>query len=170
MEIRHTTRLLEPGWRGQYPLKYKRRFYAPPERYLEEPPRENPTQMQWEVEELRQHISNLYCERQPQQAEGSGTAQQGQGTGSNRQALRSGGVLGSERVTGREPAVVSMIETKNIGMLSSALEDMHYEDVLQWEGGHQEKKSASRRTRRSGRSGRTLSVHIPLATQNAQAM
>ena len=27
-----------------------------------------------------------------------------------------------------------MIETKAVGMLSSAIEDMEYEDVLQWEG------------------------------------
>jgi len=29
--------------RGQYPPRYERRSYVPPERYLEEPPRENPT-------------------------------------------------------------------------------------------------------------------------------
>jgi len=27
-----------------------------------------------------------------------------------------------------------MIKTQDVGMLSLGLEDMHYEDVLQWEG------------------------------------
>jgi len=62
------------GRRGQYPPRYERRSYVPPELYLEEPPRENPTQMQREVEELRLQIRDLQRVRQPPQAEGSGTA------------------------------------------------------------------------------------------------
>ena len=126
----------ETGRRRPFQPRYgqpERRQYVPPERLLEAPRRDQipqpESQMQREMEELRQQVRDLQRERRPEQGTGEpGTAQLGQGTGSNRQAL------GSGRAMGREPATSNMIETENVGMLSSALEDMYYEDVLQWEG------------------------------------
>ena len=123
------------GRRGQYPPRTDRRSYVPPERHLEEPPREHQTRLQQEVEELRQQIRDLQRDRQPQQAQrGQGTDQLGQGTGSNRQALGTGRVPGTIRVPDNLVNMIETIETGDMGMLSSALEDMQFEDVLQWEG------------------------------------
>jgi len=46
---------------------------------------------------------------------------------------------------GQGPAIVNIIETEDVNMLSSALEDMDYEDVLQWEG--PDPKQADKRKR-----------------------
>jgi len=77
--------------------------------HRETPPQNN---MQRELEDLRQEIRDLRRERQQESGQRTGTG----------------------RGTGNRPAIVNMIETEEVGMLSSAIEDMDYVDVLQWEG------------------------------------
>jgi len=115
------------------------RPYVPPERLLEGPRRDPlpqpDSQLRQEVEELRQQMRDMQRERQPQQAQqGQGTDQLGQGTGSNGQALGTGQGPGNSRAPDNLVTMIETIETGDVGMLSSALEDMNYEDVLQWEG------------------------------------
>jgi len=77
-------------------------------------------------------MRDMQQERQPQQAQQEqGTDQLGQGTGSNGQALGTGRGPGNSRAPDNLVTMIETIETGDVGMLSSALEDMNYEDVLQ---------------------------------------